>query len=671
MANNTQINTNSSSGDIISDDQITTLNGVGIATNEKVQRMKIAYGVPASATDVNLTTPFPVTTPNVLGNGTFTSVDAVVSAPIGDGTLINGTSTSGSIVALAIPSNMSAWIIMLKVYTTGTVYSEASPNSTNGTDGDWVEIKGRKTGTATGIESVGYAFTSSGIYRGNSAGFTWFRLRYLGTFTAGMTALISLSQATGAVFLNSGLVASGSVIGKVGFDQTTDGTTNAVRLLSETTKIIGTVNVGGTASTDPSDRAARLLGVITSANLDVALSTRLKPADTLTAVALISDTRQTVAANLNMTEASSASILARTPALGQVSAAVSTPVVQNIETAAGSITTQNLVPAGVATAGSAVEISLAGSSTLTTQTTGTFTGPLNLQVTVDGVNWVTVGGTPFINANTGIFLSAITSTIQSCFQSEVTGFLKARITALGAMTGTVTVTIRASANTSIICLDTALPPGFNTIGAVNIAASQTLANVTTVATVSLNSDVRQSVAANFNATVTQQVITKGNQGTNGITTQDLKDAGRNQVHYYTLIPVLSTSTDTLQLLTGTKGAATVTATATPAVVTTGKTFRVTRLAATYIATAVSGYGIVRLRYTIGGVVTIAGNIAATLVIGSSAPTTANSTASEEATLDEGWEFSAGTGVGVSVQGFAAVTPTAVGYVLVSLTGYEY
>lgn len=39
------------------------------------------------------------------------------------------------------------------------------------------------------------------------------------------------------------LSASANIIGKVGIDQTTDGTTNAVRLLAETTKVIGTVNI--------------------------------------------------------------------------------------------------------------------------------------------------------------------------------------------------------------------------------------------------------------------------------------------------------------------------------------------------------------------------------------------------------------------------------------------
>ena len=164
---------------------------------------------------------------------------------------------------------------------------------------------------------------------------------------------------------------------------------------------------------------------------------------------------------------------------------------------------------------------------------------------------------------------------------------------------------------------------------------------------------------------------KGIQAVNALATQDLKDAGRNQVHYYTLIPVLTTAVDTLQILTGTKGNATILATATPAVVTAGKILRITRVATTYIATAASGYGVVRLRYNTAGVVAITSPISATITVGAPTPATANSVGSEEAALTEGVEFAAGTGIGISVQGFAAVTATAVGYVLVSVTGYEY
>lgn len=171
--------------------------------------------------------------------------------------------------------------------------------------------------------------------------------------------------------------------------------------------------------------------------------------------------------------------------------------------------------------------------------------------------------------------------------------------------------------------------------------------------------------------VTQAAITKGTQGTTGVTVQALNDAGRNIVTYYSIIPVLATATDTLYSLTGTKSGATVAATATPAVVTTGKTLRITRFSASYIATATSGYAIARLRFNTAGVVAITSPVAGTLAVGAGTPATANSAASEDASIAEGKEFAAGTGIGISVQGFSAATATAVGYMFVSVSGYEY
>ena len=82
---------------------------------------------------------------------------------------------------------------------------------------------------------------------------------------------------------------------------------------------------------------------------------------------------------------------------------------------ASNIDTQNVSPSGTATAGLAVEISLNGDSTLTTQITGTYTGALSLQVTVNGTAWVTVGGTSFLNLNTSMYLAIITSALQTKF----------------------------------------------------------------------------------------------------------------------------------------------------------------------------------------------------------------------------------------------------------------
>lgn len=154
--------------------------------------------------------------PNLFGTASFTANDAVVAAPIGDGTLVSGASTAGSVISLAVNAGYVAWTLLIKNYVAGTVYTEASANTTNGTDGDWVEVKGRKTGTAVGVESVVYAMTSNGYWRGNSAGFTWIRARIIGA-SGGFPAISwMLSQGMGATFLNSGLPTSGSVIGLVG-----------------------------------------------------------------------------------------------------------------------------------------------------------------------------------------------------------------------------------------------------------------------------------------------------------------------------------------------------------------------------------------------------------------------------------------------------------------------
>lgn len=167
--------------------------------------------------------------------------------------------------------------------------------------------------------------------------------------------------------------------------------------------------------------------------------------------------------------------------LGTQAAAASQPVTLAVETASGAITTQNLVPAGVATAGSAVEITLNGCMTVAVQTTGTYTGPLSLQVTADNTNWITVGGTPFENLSTGTFLATITSALQSVFQVGVGGFLKARITGLAAMTGTATVTLRAVANPTVISLGSAIPAGAAIIGALTANQSVNAAQINGVA----------------------------------------------------------------------------------------------------------------------------------------------------------------------------------------------
>lgn len=159
---------------------------------------------------------------------------------------------------------------------------------------------------------------------------------------------------------------------------------------------------------------------------------------------------------------------------GQNTGTNSAPIVQNTETASGSITTQNLVPGGIATVGSSVGIALSGLPTLSIQTTGTYTGALSVQLTVDEVNWITVGGTSILNVNGSTFLPFITSALQGVFQIEVSGFTRARVTGLGAMTGTAVVTLRATqATPTSVSIKSPLPSlsaGSNNIGVVKTFA---------------------------------------------------------------------------------------------------------------------------------------------------------------------------------------------------------
>lgn len=144
---------------------------------------------------------------------------------------------------------------------------------------------------------------------------------------------------------------------------------------------------------------------------------------------------------------------------------------------AGSITTQNLVPAGIATAGSAVEVSLRNSMcSLGVQVTGTYTGALSLQGTIDGVNWVTIGGLVFFNVNTGASSATIASAAVGIFQAECSNFRKVRLTALAVVTGTAVVTLTASNSPSLVSLDST--PVVDTEMPTAAALSDTAANPT-------------------------------------------------------------------------------------------------------------------------------------------------------------------------------------------------
>ena len=119
----------------------------------------------------------------------------------------------------------------------------------------------------------------------------------------------------------------------------------------------------------------------------------------------------------------------------------------------GSITTQNLNPnSGAATAGSTVAVTSVNSGdTLAIQVTGTYTGALTVQGTVDGSNWIAAPLVINYGANTQS--STIPSAAVGIFQVGTEGFTAVRVTALGAMTGTAVVTLRETVTDASVAID--------------------------------------------------------------------------------------------------------------------------------------------------------------------------------------------------------------------------
>lgn len=492
-------------------------------------------------------------------------------------------------LALSVANGYSGTVIQVTGTWVGTIQFEGTLDGTN-----WSPINGVFAGGTAPAPTI----TANGIIRLTPGGLQQIRVNMIAFTSGSATVSMRTSQGSAGTFLNQSLTVGGNVIGKVGIDQTTPGTSNAVSVTNTSIPVTGTFFQATQPVSGPiTDTQIRATALPISGTVGVN--------------------------NFPATQAVTGTFFQTTQPVS-IAAMPSTPVTGTFFQA-------------------------------TQPVSGTFfqaTQPVSLAT-----------NTPDVTDRAGRLLGQVTNAGTFAVQSAAT--LQAG-TAIAGKFGIDQTTPGTTNAVSVTNASLAVTGTF-------FQATQPVSLATNTPTLQTGSTtaVTQATAANLQATITPQTLTKGTQGAVGITTQDLKDAGRNAVHYYTIIPVLTSATDTLQSLTGTKASATVVATTTPAVVTTAKTFRVTRLAATYIATAVSGYGIIRLRFQPAGVVTITSPVAATLTVGSSAPTTANATDTEEASLADGWEFAAGVGVGISVQGFSAVTPTAVGYVIVSVTGYEY
>lgn len=185
------------------------------------------------------------------------------------------------------------------------------------------------------------------------------------------------------------------------------------------------------------------------------------------------------------------------------------------------------------------------------------------------------------------------------------------------------------------------------------------------------------IASNQSAVpVTPPTLTKGTQGAQGVSTQDLHNAGRNArifiLDTYTAAPVAEALESVVQWY----GNAAVVGTTQPAVVPAGKTLRLTNWVMMYSSLATVGHAVVRVRINTGGLVVLASPLAFEFYAGSqSGATTTAMTGGISLSFGEfpeGFEIPAAAGIGFTLAGYGPTgTLTLEGGVRFVVSGYEY
>lgn len=85
------------------------------------------------------------------------------------------------------------------------------------------------------------------------------------------------------------------------------------------------------------------------------------------------------------------------------------------------------------------------------QLTGTWSATVQIQVTIDGTNWINVtGSTSIINEATGAYIASGNLTANGIYQIDVAGLTGVRVITTAYTSGTVTGTIRVSTSTGIV-----------------------------------------------------------------------------------------------------------------------------------------------------------------------------------------------------------------------------
>ena len=315
----------------------------------------------------------------------------------------------------------------------------------------------------------------------------------------------------------------------------------------------------------------------------------------------------------------------------------------------GTISTTDLVVAapggagaliiGTPTAGSYVVAACTGGySAWDIQVTGLTSGALYFEASLDSTtgidgNWINLNGRQTGIVNTVLGGNATTNGI---WRGNISAYKYFRVRSSGALSGTPAIVIRLSAGSGAIFLNASIPAGTNSLG-----------------------------------TVQQATLTKGTQGATGVSTQDLKDAGRVAISFTAEFSPIAVTEAMLSLSVSKDGAAP--STTTSYVITTGKRLRITSICSfveNTLGTSIQR-AYLRMRFAATGGALITSPLQMTVPTAAAGAVKSIATSFED--IPDGLEF-LGDGtraIGFSLQAPDWVTVSATLKVYVTVIGFEY
>ena len=641
MADNTKMG---STVDDISTDELTTLNGAAVVGVVKAQRVKAGWGADGIFNDTTAATPMPVsiaTMPSTPVTGTFFQATQPVSfaaLPTGannvgsfnlasNGTLISSRA-DGFVRTVTDPSTLLYDTFeTMDTTNTWTVGGTVPPTGTNGlltvsagtaaSGSSWAVSKPAFVpGSSAYLQLATIMTLAAAAETGNK------RVMGLGTIAASPTAAIPI--ANGVVFevgvdgVLYGATYSNNVrTQNVALTRPTDGLVHRYSIYYKASRAYFELdNVAVGSLPFPNPQVAQLPTVIGSFNDTAALGA----AATLTATLIgVADTAR------NSNQISDGTYAWRKAQVGKNG---------GLSVKGTSIVGQTLnVVAATPVIGAALDVSEAGNATFTVKNT--------------------VAGTGYVGAPVLVF--------EQSDDSQSWGPLA--VTRSDTSATAATFTLGTNAANAALMFDCALE------GVNFIRIRVTTAPTTNGMTVVISAGGMPFMPA---VSAIQQPVVKGTQGTTGVTTQDLKDAGRNLTTYYMALPQVTTAADALVTLAGYKSGAAVAGVTGTAGVTAGKTLRLESVVINYISVATGGGARISLRAVSTGTAAVGSPVVISWFVGGPTSATAGLWANLSIPLPDGMEFPAGTSFSVTIVGINATGAAAVaGYASISINGYEY